>query len=121
MLPARSRLRNRMSLSTTVRRGTRAGCRCLVVHYLSADQTSPDVSVEPAKVGFAVSKAVGGSVTRHQVTRRLRHVVAAHVDSLAPGSSVVVRALPPAAHATSAELEADFMTAVSRVSGWEQK
>lgn len=116
VLPARSRLRNRTLLRTTVRRGARSGRRCLVVHFLAADATSQDGTTEPAKVGFAVSKAVGGSVVRHRVTRRLRHVVAAHLAELPAGSNVVVRALPPSADATSAELEADFATAISRVS-----
>ena len=115
MLPARSRLRNRTQLGKTVRRGTRAGRRCLVVHFLAAAPNTEGVPLEPAKVGFAVSKAVGGSVVGHQVTRRLRHVVAAHLDELPDGSSVVVRALPAAAAATSAQLDADFSSAISRV------
>lgn len=102
-------------LATTVRRGQRAGRRCLVVHFLSPEVAGVDSAQEPAKVGFAVSKAVGGSVTRHQVTRRLRHVVAAHLADLPAGSSVVVRALPAASSATSAELEADFTTALARI------
>ncbi|MFA7265033.1 MAG: ribonuclease P protein component [Candidatus Nanopelagicales bacterium] len=115
MLPARSRLRNRTQLGKTVRRGTRAGRRCLVVHFLAADPDSGVTPPGPAKVGFAVSKAVGGSVVRHQVTRRLRHVVAAHLSELPDGSSVVVRALPAAAEATSAQLDADFSSAIARV------
>lgn len=60
------------------------------------------------RAGFVVSKAVGGSVVRHRVSRRLRHLVAARLGSLPRGSLLVVRALPPAAAATSAELGADL-------------
>jgi ribonuclease P protein component len=55
-----------------------------------------------------VSKAVGGSVVRHRVSRRLRHLLAPRLDGLPAGAMVVVRALPPAAEATSAELGVDL-------------
>jgi ribonuclease P protein component len=69
----------------------------------------------PVRVGFVVSKAVGNSVVRHRVSRRLRHVVARRLGTLAAGSSLVVRALPAAAQASSAELEIDFDAAVRRL------
>jgi ribonuclease P protein component len=61
-----------------------------------------------------VSKAVGGSVVRHAVSRRLRHVVASRLEQLPAGSRLVVRALPPAATATSAALAADLDVALER-------
>jgi len=60
------------------------------------------------RAGFVVSKAVGGSVVRHRVVRRLRHLVGARLDTLPAGALLVVRALPPAAGATSAELAVDL-------------
>jgi ribonuclease P protein component len=66
-------------------------------------------------VGFVVSKAVGGAVVRNQVKRRLRHLARERLSSL-PGSAVlVVRALPPAATASSADLGADLDRALDRV------
>ena len=66
-------------------------------------------------VGLVVSKAVGGAVLRNQVKRRLRHLARQRLTSL-PGSAVlVVRALPPAATASSAELGADLDRALGRV------
>ncbi len=47
-------------------------------------------------------------MVRHRVARRLRHLVAARLDTLPPGALLVVRALPPAATATSAELAVDL-------------
>lgn len=70
---------------------------------------------EPARVGFVVSRAVGGSVVRHRVQRRLRHLVRDRLDRLAPGTLLVVRALPPAATATSAELADDLDAALGRL------
>jgi ribonuclease P protein component len=66
-------------------------------------------------VGFIVSKAVGGAVARNQVKRRLRHLARERLTSL-PGSAVlVVRALPAAGSASSAELGADLDRALGRV------
>jgi ribonuclease P protein component len=60
------------------------------------------------RAGLVVSKAVGGSVVRHRVSRRLRHLLAPRLGELPPGAMVVVRALPLAADATSAELGDDL-------------
>ncbi len=60
------------------------------------------------RAGLVVSKAVGGSVVRHRVSRRLRHLLAPRLATLPRGSRVVVRALPPAAASTSAELAVDL-------------
>jgi ribonuclease P protein component len=59
-------------------------------------------------VGFVVSKAVGNSVVRHRVVRRLRALVAAQLDLLPTGADLVVRAQPAAATATSAQLGEDL-------------
>jgi ribonuclease P protein component len=60
------------------------------------------------RAGFVVSRAVGGSVVRHRVARRLRHVVRDRLAGLPPGSRLVVRALPAAAEASSAALANDL-------------
>jgi ribonuclease P protein component len=62
----------------------------------------------PVTAGFVVSRAVGGSVVRHRVQRRLRHLVAARLGDLPAGTRLVVRANPGAASATSLELAADL-------------
>jgi len=62
----------------------------------------------PAKLGLIVGKSVGGSVTRHQVSRRLRAQLAARLDRVPAGSRWVVRALPAAANAGSDELGRDL-------------
>lgn len=69
------------------------------------------------RMGLVVSKAVGNAVTRHAVSRRLRHVTGTIFDdtTLDPGACVVIRALPAAADATSKELDADVRRALRRL------
>jgi ribonuclease P protein component len=115
VLPAGSRLRRRDEFASVVRRGRRSGRPRLVVHLdRSGGSTAP-------RAGFVVSKAVGGSVVRHRVTRRLRHVVQPLLTDLPDGTRVVVRALPPAATASSAELADDLAaglrTALRKLAG----
>ena len=68
-------------------------------------------------VGFVVGKNVGGSVQRHRVARRLRAQVAQRLETLPAGSGTVVRALPPAAVLTSAELGSGLDKALARLAG----
>ncbi|RYP83776.1 ribonuclease P protein component [Nocardioides guangzhouensis] len=110
MLPRAHRLTAGGDFRRATREGRRAGCTTLVVHLLVTPGT------DPARVGFVVSKAVGNAVTRNRVQRRLRHLAREHLASL-PGSAVlVVRALPPAAVASYAELGADLDRCLGRVS-----
>jgi len=60
-----------------------------------------------------VSKAVGNAVTRHAVSRRLRHVAREHLAELPTGSRIVLRALPSAATATSAQLEGELASGLA--------
>ncbi|MET7990509.1 ribonuclease P protein component [Amycolatopsis sp. NPDC005232] len=113
MLPAAARLRRSEDFRVVLRRGSRAGRRRLVVHALTTDPSA--AAPDAARAGFVVSKAVGNSVVRHRVTRQLRHLVSARLGTLPPGSSLVVRALPPAASASSAELGADLDAALRRL------
>jgi ribonuclease P protein component len=62
-----------------------------------------------------VSKAVGGSVVRHRVARRIRHVMRDRLDRLPPGTRLVVRALPKSASADSARLGSDIDRALRTV------
>jgi ribonuclease P protein component len=67
---------------------------------------------EAPRVGFVVSRTVGGAVGRNVVRRRLRHLMRERLHLLPPGSTIVVRALPAAAGASSAELGADLDAAL---------
>ncbi|MEU4801488.1 ribonuclease P protein component [Actinosynnema sp. NPDC023587] len=126
MLPAANRLTRSQDFGLVVRRGRRAGRPRLVLHALMPGvQDSGDLGARPgtsaqptldqSKVGFVVSKAVGNSVVRHRVSRKLRHLVRDRLAGLPPGSSLVVRALAPAAEASSAELGDDLDAALRRL------
>jgi ribonuclease P protein component len=125
MLPAPSRLRRSRDFTETVSRGARAGRATVVVHLDRGGEppTVPSARPVPAgsapgdpvRAGFVVSKAVGNSVTRHLVVRRLRALVAARLDRLPAGSRLVVRALPACATASTGQLAGDLDAALDRV------
>jgi ribonuclease P protein component len=104
VLPADSRLRRRDEFAAVLRRGRRSGRSRLVVHL----DRPADADAGATRAGFVVSRAVGNAVVRHRVTRRLRHLVRPRLVELPAGSRLVVRALPPAATASSAELAEDL-------------
>ncbi|MEU4518492.1 ribonuclease P protein component [Amycolatopsis sp. NPDC024027] len=116
MLPAAARLRRSEDFRVVLRRGSRAGRRRLVVHALTTDPSgAADAVSSAARAGFVVSKAVGNSVVRHRVSRRLRHLVSARLGTLPAGTALVVRALPPSSTASSAELGSDLDAALRRL------
>jgi len=107
MLPAGSRLHTSEEFAEVVRSGRRAGTRHLVVHFLGTGrETSP-------RAGFVVSAKIGNAVVRHRVTRRLRPLVRQHLSTLSSGTDLVIRALPPAATASSAELAHDLQSGIA--------
>ncbi|MBQ0922406.1 MULTISPECIES: ribonuclease P protein component [Saccharopolyspora] len=132
MLPTAARLTRNQDFRLVVRRGRRAGRPRLVVHVLRPDQTrardcgeaKPEAQANTAptrdssastRVGFVVSKAVGVAVVRHRVARRLRHLMRDRLPDLPAGTLVVVRALPPAADASSRELGTDIDAALKKL------
>lgn len=68
----------------------------------------------PALIGFVVGRSVGNAVVRHRVQRQLRHLCRDRLHRLPSGSSLVVRALPRAAGASSAELGRDLDRCLQR-------
>ena len=81
----------------------------MVVHLLADTKEGG-----PPQVGFVVSKAVGNAVRRNLVKRRLRAAARGHLTTLPAGARAVVRALPPAATATYAQLEADVARGLTK-------
>lgn len=119
MLPADSRLTEPEGFRRVTRAGRRSGSSTVVTHLLAA--SGEEVSVlsagaghAPPRVGFVVSKAVGGAVVRNRVKRRLRHLVAGLLADLPPGSLLVVRANPAAALASYQEMGRDLRRCLAR-------
>ncbi|SDS70328.1 MULTISPECIES: ribonuclease P protein component [Corynebacterium] len=111
MLPTHHKLTSSADFRRAMRKGTRAGSATLVVHVTA--RTDLAITGGP-RFGLIVSKQVGNAVTRHAVSRKLRHVCRGDVDMLERAHDVVVRVLPAAATATSGELARDYRSALAR-------
>src|SRR5699024_8511403 len=101
-----------------VRQGARKGRRTMVVY---AHVDSSEFRVGGPRFGLVVSKAVGDSVTRHRVSRRLRHIAAEVVGAIDPDLMVVIRANPASATASHDDLVRDFRTALDVASARARK
>nr|WP_101787534.1 ribonuclease P protein component [Nonomuraea indica] len=108
MLSRHSRMRRGEEFQAAIKRGKRAGRPTLVAHLSVSGDEAP-------RVGFVVSRAVGGAVVRNKVKRRLRHLMRDRLDRLPRGSLLVVRANPPAASARSEHLAAELDLALDRL------
>ena len=88
------------------------------LHYLPVragqDAAAPSVG-SVARAGFVVGKAVGNSVVRHRVTRRLRAAVRDELHRLPATADLVVRARPDAASAPFALLYRDLTAGLDRL------
>ncbi|MDK8823388.1 ribonuclease P protein component [Corynebacterium sp. HMSC067D03] len=113
MLPRPHKLTSSADFKTAMKQGVRAGSRTLMVHvYPRPDE----VITGGPRFGLVVSKQVGNAVTRHAVSRKLRHVVVQRgvVDKLPRNYDVVIRALPKSATATSDDLARDMERAITK-------
>ncbi|HEV2640684.1 MAG TPA: ribonuclease P protein component [Actinocrinis sp.] len=116
MLPTAQRVTDSAEFAEVIRGGRRTGRSHLVVYYAARPERA-EARAGNTRAGFVVSKAVGPAVVRNQVKRRLRHLVAARLAELPAGAVLVVRALPPAAGASSADLGRDLDSALRKLLG----
>ena len=86
MLPKSNRLRSGAEFTRVTKTGHRASSSNLVIYGALENNQSP-------KIGFIVNRSVGGSVTRHLITRKLRHDLASHINELPKNTMLVVRVL----------------------------
>ena len=108
VLPRTARLHESADFRRVTRSGVRSGRPTLVVHAVTG--TGPQ-----SRVGFVVSKAVGGAVERNRVKRRLRHLRGRASWRRPPvPRDVVVRALP-AASSTPGRVPDDLSSAWAQV------
>lgn len=85
-----------------VRRGRRHTSANAVVYALHSDTN------DVPRIGFIVAKSVGVAVTRNLVRRRLKSVAHEQLSRMAPGTEIVIRALPGAAQAGWATLHSEI-------------
>ena len=82
---------NRLTSSADFKKTTQSGARVSTKTLAGYALTEPELNAP--KIGFIVSRAIGGSVARHRVTRQLRHLSRENITLLPHNSFVVVRAL----------------------------
>lgn len=91
MLAKANRLVRADDYRRLVRRGRRVASRHAVVYIIRGDES------RPPRFGFIVAKTVGVAVARNLVRRRLKALSFTALPRLAPGTEVVIRALPGSA------------------------
>jgi ribonuclease P protein component len=101
-----NRLVNGDDYRRLVRRGRRQTTAHAVLYSIHSDaKTAP-------RFGFIVAKTVGISVNRNLVRRRLKSVAFEKIASIAPGTEIVIRALPGAAQADWSTLHTEISDAL---------
>jgi ribonuclease P protein component len=115
VLPARYRMTRSTEFGATVKHGVRSVERDMVVHAHRCEVDRSKAETEPGpRIGLVVGRAVGASVHRHRVARRLRHVARHVIGELQPGDRIVIRALPSSRYAISARLEQELRASLMR-------
>lgn len=109
MLARANRLVSADDYRRLVRRGRRSSTAHAIVYrvVVAADR--------PVRFGFIVPKSVGIAVKRNLVRRRLKAVSRELLPSLAPGTEIVIRALPGAAQADWDTLRSEISLSVDEV------
>lgn len=97
-----------------MRGGAKAGSRVAVVYVATRPHNHTVTAPRGPRCGFVVSKAVGNAVTRHHVTRLLRHIFMNMAGELPTTMDVVIRALPPMATMTTAQLQHELGALIQR-------
>jgi len=106
MLAKTARISNSADFAKATKSGLRSTTNTLV-GYLHLSNSG-----EPACCGLIINKSVGNSVVRHNVARKIRHIIAANLTSLPAGSLLVVRALPAS---NSADLKSETTELISKL------
>jgi ribonuclease P protein component len=81
----------RLTESADFARATKSGLRFSTQSFVG--YLYPTNLDQPARAGLIISKSVGGSVTRHRIARKVRHVLREIYPQLPIGSLLVIRAL----------------------------
>jgi ribonuclease P protein component len=112
-----SRLRASSDFQRVRRRGRSTHGRLLIVGYARAE-TVTDGAEPSARIGFSVSRRVGGAVVRNRVKRRLREIMRKRLSHVAPGWDIVITARASAAKVEYSALEEDVRETFARARLW---
>lgn len=97
------RLRSSRDFQRVRAQGRRVSGALLMLGYVARatqGETDQTDAMDYTRVGFSVSRRVGGAVVRNRVKRRLREVMRRRLAGIAPGYDLVVTARPDAANAS---------------------
>lgn len=100
---------HRITDGDELRRVSRKGVRHVTPFFVAAIVATEG----PTRVGFVVSKQVGGAVVRNRVKRRLRDLALRSIAVSSTGRDFVIRALPLARDASFAELAREWERVIS--------
>ena len=89
MLPKNARITTPADFSRVTKSGIRASTESFV-GYLYIQPAPKD---SQSRAGLIVGKSAGGSVQRHRLSRKLRHLIAPELSKFPGGSLLVIRAL----------------------------
>ncbi len=105
------RLRSPRDFQRVRAQGRRLSGAVLLLGYAARNEAD---SSGGTRIGFSVSRRVGGAVVRNRVKRRLREVIRRKLARIAPGYDLVITARPGAADARMETLEQDVTVLLAR-------
>lgn len=122
-ISGRSRFRSSQRLRSPrdferVRRRGRHFSGALLSLSCARREVEADAPPPLTRIGFSVSKRVGGAVERNRVKRRLRESIRKRLVTLVPGWDVIVTARSGAAQADYVTLDAALAEALARARLW---
>ena len=91
----------RLTESGDFARATKSGIRFSSTNFVGYLYINTP-AIDPARAGLIISKAVGGSVARHRLARKIRHCLRESYPILPAGALLVVRGLNNSAQADCA-------------------
>jgi ribonuclease P protein component len=99
VLPKNARITTPADFSRVTKSGIRATTESFVGYlYIQPAPEDPQ-----SRAGLIVGKSAGGSVQRHRLSRKLRHLITPELSKFPPGSLLVIRALAQKNGAASTE------------------
>jgi len=112
------RLRSPRDFERVRRRGRHVSGLLLSLTY-ARRELEPEALPTPSRIGFSVSKRVGGAVERNRVKRRLRESVRRRLAALSPGWDIIVTARSGSAQVEYVALDAALVEALTRARLWQ--
>lgn len=107
--PKTARLLKHADFERVYEQGRRQFAGHLTAFYLRREGNGP------SRVGFTVSRALGGAVTRNRIRRRLREAVRLSQALLPPGHDVVINPKRSAEKADFSELREQVARAFEKI------